>query len=96
MTLKYCPISPILNCNLSESSCKNCKYKGLHFLQDEKNKKFPFKRFENYTEIYNSVKTNLFSNIKELLNSNIGHGFQVTAVSSFYGPAGRPLLASAA
>lgn len=24
-----------------------------------------------------------------------GHGFQVTAVSSFYGPAGRPLLASA-
>lgn len=71
MTLKYCPISPILNCNLSESSCKNCKYKGLHFLQDEKNKKFPFKRFENYTEIYNSVKTNLFSNIKELSNSNI-------------------------
>ena len=32
MTLKYCPISPILNCNLSESSCKNCHQQPCEIL----------------------------------------------------------------
>lgn len=65
MSLKYCLINTIKNCN----SCS----KDLYYLKDEMNEKFPLIKKSNcFWEVYNSKKILLLDSLNDLKDINIG------------------------